>query len=193
MKMSKYLTGDRNLDTEIILNLKDDELESVCKVNKSIRDICESYIFWYRRIAKRIEYAKNENFKLMKELADIPIDGEGILEMKKYLGFKNLKELNDYLNNFLSKASYQIYYDAKNDFTHKYEAYELNKELLPKNINYDDLLFEIRRQYIKNKYKPRNYKEIDDINFKEYIPGLIIFSKMLSDFSFSIFKKLEII
>jgi CRISPR/Cas system Type II protein with McrA/HNH and RuvC-like nuclease domain len=193
MKMSKYLTGDRNLDTEIILNLKDNELESVCKVNKSIRDICESYIFWYRRIAKRIEYAKNENFKLYKELKIIPINGEGISEMREYFGFKKLKELNDYLNNFLPKALYQIYFSSLTKLYDKGEDYKIKKELLPNNINYDELLCDIRKQHVKIRLKPRDYMRLDDIDIPKDIPGVFLQKTFLTEKTFSIFKKLEII
>jgi hypothetical protein len=191
--MSKYLTGNKDLDMEIILNLRDDEIEPVCNVNKYVKDICESEIFWYRRIAKRLEYAKNENFKLYKELKIVPIDREGISQMRKYFGFKNLKELNDRLNIFLPKALYFIYYDSYVKYYDRFN--EINKELLPKYINYDELLYEARWQYIYGKYKPRDYRDLDEIvlYLKEDTPGVEIEERELSNEAFSLYKKLEII
>jgi hypothetical protein len=109
--MSKYLTGNKDLDTEIFLNLNDYELESISKVNKSIRNIYESDIFWYRRIAKRIEYGKKGNLEIYKELINIPIDREGILQTKKYFKLEKLKELDYRLSDIKPpRALYQFYY-----------------------------------------------------------------------------------
>jgi hypothetical protein len=186
--MSKYLTGNKDLDMEIILNLRDDEIEPVCNVNKYVKDICESEIFWYRRIVKRIEYAKNENFKIEKNLNDIPINGEGINQMKFFLGFKKLKELNDYLNNFLPKALYQIYYDYQNDKN----FYEIDEKKLPDYINIEKLIYELRKAFLRGKYQPRNINSNYVIDI-DSIRGLKIHTLIMKQDMYTLCKRLEII
>ena len=163
----KYLTGDKNLDAEIIMNLSDDELQVVCKVNKYIAAICESESFWVKRLLKRIQTSK-ENIRkiliakmLVAKMFDIPINVEGLNTMKNIFGFGTMKELNDYLNLFLPNATYQIYINSKH--TSKNEGsiilgskdfFTIDKEKLPKYINYDELIYEIRRQLQINYFYP---------------------------------------
>ena len=44
------LTGDINLDTDLMMKLDDRELGMVCKVNRKARQICESSLLWRKRL-----------------------------------------------------------------------------------------------------------------------------------------------
>ena len=44
----------RDVDMNIILQLKDSELPAVCSVNKYVNEISESDAFWYRKLLNRI-------------------------------------------------------------------------------------------------------------------------------------------
>lgn len=69
------LTGNKNVDIEIINQLSDEDLTKVCQVNSYIRNLCNDNTLWRRRISLiyKFPYVK-------------------ILEMYKYLEFENWKE-----------------------------------------------------------------------------------------------------
>jgi hypothetical protein len=152
------LTGVRDVDMEIIMNLTDRELPAVCSVNKYVNDICQSDAFWYKRLIKRIIEAREDNYSKYKKLIMIDVTGERIREMQRFLGLKSLKELNSYLNELPPKAAYLAYHDfPRLDRRIKF-AYDLHENELPKYINHDELRYELRRQVLKAWYFPK----IDD-------------------------------
>jgi hypothetical protein len=61
--MSK-LTGDKNLDIDIINRLSDTELGTVCKVNKYVRSLCNDNILWRKRIALRYKIPSEESLEM---------------------------------------------------------------------------------------------------------------------------------
>ena len=92
------LTGVKDVDMEIILQLEDRELPRVCAVNKYVNEICQSDAFWYRRLLNRITKVRDDNLSKYKKLILIDITGERIKEMQRFYGLKNLKDLNSFLN-----------------------------------------------------------------------------------------------
>lgn len=75
------LTGNKNLDIDIINQLSDNDLVAVCQVNIYIRNLCNSNTLWMKRISKI--------YKLN------PLQA---LEIYKYLVFDNWKEFYLWLN-----------------------------------------------------------------------------------------------
>ena len=82
------LTGVRDVDMNIILQLEDRELPRVCAVNKYVNEICESDAFWYRRLINRITKVRDDNFSKYKKLKIIDVTGDRIREMQKFFGYK---------------------------------------------------------------------------------------------------------
>lgn len=58
--MNNPLTGDKNLDMMILMQLNDDELGKVCSVNKYVNVLCSNDIFWMNRFLKRYSIDNNE-------------------------------------------------------------------------------------------------------------------------------------
>ena len=83
------LTGMRDVDIEILLNLDDSELPQVCAVNKYVNQLCEDDKFWYRRIINKIEKVKQDNFSKVKTLKNIHITADRIREMQNTTGPEN--------------------------------------------------------------------------------------------------------
>ena len=46
-------TGNKDVDTLILLSLNDKDLVNVCKVNKNFRKLCKDDIFWLNRTFNR--------------------------------------------------------------------------------------------------------------------------------------------
>jgi len=185
------LTGIRDVDIEIILKLDDSELPRVCMVNKYINKICQSDDFWYKKIINKIVAAKKDNFLKVKELTDIEVTGKRIKQMKEFFGFQSLRELNDFLNLVNSKAPYQIYYefDRPNFQNGIKKIYgDLNEIKLPKYINRDELVYEIKRNYVITEY-PRIYN-INSFVYDSFFFNLSPKASSYTTSDFEIFKKL---
>ena len=69
------LTGDKNLNFMILMQLNDRELGMVCQVNKYVSEICKDEMFWFNRILLTFKYSP----KIAKD-------------MKTYLEFDSWKE-----------------------------------------------------------------------------------------------------
>src|SRR5581483_8173661 len=113
---------------------------------------------------KRIQTSKENMRKILGvKVFDIPINMEGLNTMKNIYGFGTMKELNDYLNLFLPNATYQIYIFSEKEIERERKGminpyigqfFSIDKEKLPKYINYDELIYELRRQYQINYFHP---------------------------------------
>ena len=164
------LTGIRDVDMNIILQLEDHDLPRVCAVNKYVNEICESDAFWYRRLINRITKVRDDNLSKYKKLIIIDVTGERIREMQRFFGLKSLKELNMFLNELPPNAVYLAYY-----FFYKFDeilknAYNtFNETHLPKFINRDELRFEMRRQTAKTQYSPRDNGNLNYPTFQIHI------------------------
>ena len=161
------LTGVRDVDMEIILQLEDSDLPRVCAVNKYVNEICESDAFWYRRLINRIAKVKDINLSNYKELEIIDINGERIKEMQRFFGLKSLKELNSFLNELPLNAAYLLYYAFPYFDKHIKTTYEqFNENELPKYINREELRYEMRRQVAKAHYSLTNDRRINNHTFQ---------------------------
>ena len=133
------LTGIKDVDMNIILQLEDSDLPRVCAVNKYVNEICQSDAFWYKRLINRIAKVKDINLSNYKELEIIDINGERIREMQRFFGLKSLKELNIFLNELPPNAAYLAYHGFPFVDQEIEEMYKFNEADLPKYIvtNYD--------------------------------------------------------
>ena len=164
------LTGIRDVDMQILLNLDDSELPRVCAVNKYVNKLCEHDDFWYRRIIDKIAKAKNYNFSQVKGLTDMPITGERIKEMQEYFGFEKLKELNDFMNKLPRNSLYQLYVAFKyydGEISSLYMN-DIHTAPFPKYIDRKELINELRRSFVISYYKPFNNKNIFNIESFEF-------------------------
>lgn len=165
-KFNKYLTGDRNLDMEILLKLRDDELTAVCQANKYIKNICEDENFWIKRLFRRLQTGRENIEILFRERIKRNISSyrniniENVREFKEYYGFDTFKELNDWLNKFLPNTAYWIFLEFGRPTTEEIQNntinfwFSIDKTRFPKYINYDELMKEIKRQYVYNYFHP---------------------------------------
>ena len=187
------LTGNKDTDMLILLQLEDHELGPVCQVNSYVRKICNDENFWYRRIVNKITKSYNLNRNLLKSvdknllksvdinlLKSVDINSERIHIMKNFFGFENLKDLNNYLNEFYINSVYLVFLSSCEKINADVNIKHLNKvyifdENLPKYIDKKELDNYIRREYIKRIYVNGNNKYFDypKLYFKREMPGFI--------------------
>ena len=161
------LTGLKDVDMEIILQLEDRELSRVCSVNKYVNEICQSDAFWYRRLINRIAKVRDINLTNYKELIIIDVTGERIREMQRFFGFNSLKELNTFLNELPKNAVYLLYFPFPSFDKHIPLIYpKFNENELPKYINREELRYEMRRQVSKAQYSLTNDRRINSYTFQ---------------------------
>ena len=159
------LTGLKDVDMEIILQLEDRELPRVCAVNKYVNEICQSDAFWYKRLISRIAKVRNINLSNYKELKIIDINGERIREMQRFFGLKSLKELNIFLNELPPNADYLLYYAFPSFDEDLRVIYKFNENELPKYVNREELRYEMRRQVAKAHYSLTNDRTVNNYTF----------------------------
>ena len=187
------LTGIRDVDMQILLNLDDSELPRVCAVNKYVNKLCEHDDFWYRRIINKIEKAKEYNFSKVKGLIDITITGERINEMQEFFGFEKLKELNDFMNKLPRNSLYQLYVVFNKKYDDEINAiYKVNIHTreLPKYIDRKELIYELRRSFTLNNYKPIDDENV--FNYESFIFRLIPSSAQTKLSGFEKLKKMGV-
>ena len=161
------LTGIRDVDMNIILQLEDSDLPRVCAVNKYVNEICESDAFWYRRLINRITKVRDDNLSKYKKLIIIDVTGKRIREMQRFFGLKSLKELNMFLNELPRNAVYLLYYTFPSfDEQIRLIYKEFKEEELPTYINRSELRYEMRRQAAKSHYSLRNNRKINNYTFQ---------------------------
>ena len=146
------LTGIKDVDMNIILQLEDRELPWVCAVNKYVNEICESDTFWYRRLINRITKVRDDNLSKYKQLKIIDVTGERIREMQRFFGYKSLKELNMFLNELPPNAVYLLYYDFQSLDDLIKDTYGFNPEKIPPYINSVELQYDLRREVAKSPF-----------------------------------------
>ena len=159
------LTGVRDVDMEIILQLEDKELPRVCAVNKYVNEICQSDAFWYRRLLNRITKVRDDNLSKYKKLILIDITGERIKEMQRFYGLKTLKDLNSFLNELPQNAVYLAYYSFSSVDDYIKDLYDVNENELPKYIDRDELRYDMRRQATKSRYFPGKDRKLGYISY----------------------------
>ena len=129
------LSGHKNTDMLILMNLNDSELGKVCSVNKYINSICENTDFWNMRIRMLLNVSEDE-----------------LHELRRYLHMDG-KELYVYLVSW--KYIDRKYTDVLILFLLKHQDY-LNEVIekiviksLPKYINKEELIYYLRGDIAK--------------------------------------------
>ena len=128
------LSGNKNVDMLILMNLNDNELSKVCSVNKYINSICEDKHFWNTRIRMLLNVKENELHELRRYLN---LDGK---DLYVYLVTKDIGwEYRDLLILFLLK--YQNFIDEVIQYT-------IPKNL-PRYINREEYTYFLRGIFAK--------------------------------------------
>lgn len=86
------LTGDKNLDFNILNELTDKDLTIVCQVNSYVRSLCNNNTFWMKRL-----YGK---YKL---------NSKDAIEIKNYLSFSTWKDFYLWLNGMFLRINENLF------------------------------------------------------------------------------------
>ena len=124
------LSGNKNTDMLILMNLNDSELGKVCSVNKYINSICEDKHFWNMRVRLLLNVAEEDLHELRRYLNLEDKDLYVYLVSRERIGWK----YTDLLILFLLK-----YQDFLNEVIK-----ESVIETLPKYINKEELIYYLR-------------------------------------------------
>ena len=128
------LSGDKNVDMLILMNLNDGELAKVCEVNKYIHGICQNRDFWNMRIRMLLNVSQSELHQLRNYLN---LDGK---ELYVYLVTKDIRwEYKDLLILFLLKYQNVIDEIVQNAIP----------QVLPKYINKQEYIYFLRATIAK--------------------------------------------
>jgi hypothetical protein len=143
------LTGYKDLDTEILLNLDIDHLSSICSINKYTKNICSDKSFWIKKFNKNnIEIPKldTDNINWL-HLYKISSSVKHDIMFMRNLGsviYKIIKrfyvyDLNEYLNmmNHESIGTKNMAMKIKNIYCYKVQD-EYQEEYQNEEDNYDD-------------------------------------------------------
>lgn len=169
-------TGLKDTDFLILMQLDDAELASVCSINKYVKSLCENEIFWLNRILSKLkkacEYASKIPF--FKEMNCSSEEFEGnLIQVKNYFGFKTYRELNSYLNKFTKGEQLSIFlfiiYSADFEILLN-KIYIISKDQLPNFVDFEKLLFYLRRDIVLEFYHLEVNKHYGNNNIK--LPGL---------------------
>lgn len=160
------LTGNKDVDGLILMNLNDYELSRVCRVNKYVNSICNDDMFWLKRLLAGTLYSEY----------DVPVDKidlESLRYIKDYLEFKKWKKFYIFLNECISheiEYNYTLHSVSEiiNRFIPKIELLNEFIDLLefPKWIN--SKIF-IRDMVKRDRFKYFYYTKSD----REYIKFLL--------------------
>ena len=168
-----YFTGNKDIDILLLIKLED--LKSVCQVNKYFRSLCEDETFWMNRIIHNMRKTcliiKNtipefSNYDCTKMITEINV-------IRDYFGFNTFRELYKYLNPLTKGLQLwiisEIFLHPENIQEDIDKIVSINKNVLPYYIDYDKLIYFIRREYVKN-IKHKGNLAIN--NLPKDIPGL---------------------
>ena len=140
--MSK-LTGAKDTDFLVLMELNDSELGKVCKANKYVNSLCNDPQFWANRIVKFF-----------------PLSGEDIKKLKEYLDIRNNKDLYLYLRSIRTIQRFKgKIYDMSDIFKTVVLRYLVKQTVpeqiinaylrddLPKWFNRQEVIYEMRRRF----------------------------------------------
>jgi hypothetical protein len=126
----KSISGIKDVDVEILLNLDNKDLINVCLTNSHFREICESNAFWRRRVMKEAKIS-NDNLNFLIEYLNFEPTLKGVQELYNFLILDdapitktklllNSKEIDDTvkdkLNNFIETPGFIKEHGSKNNF-----------------------------------------------------------------------------
>ena len=163
------LSGHKDTDMLILLQLEDHELGPVCQANSYVRKICQDENFWKMRVVNMFKKSYDGNIEYQKRpftnfIKDV---NPGNMEaLKKYFGFDTMKELNRYLGQIPLNALFQLFIMLllKPDYLSRKITFT---DELPKYINKNEIIFEDRRDIWKQ-YLTK------DSNYILYFPRLYL-------------------
>lgn len=136
-----FLTGDKNLDMMILMQLNDNELGKVCQVNKYVNSLCENDIFWMNRFLKRYS-----------------IDTTEASSFRSYLNM-NWKELYRYFKQFKLKHIPIILRFLRDPTYVDRLIEELIKPNLPRWVNKNLLIQDFRKDFIVDLVDKNNFTD----------------------------------
>jgi hypothetical protein len=176
-KMS--LTGVRDTDILILMQLEDHELGPVCQVNSYVRSLCKDPNFWYKRIIeknyKSMEAIKKFNKRIIKLIPNI--NGIQIEKIREFFGFKNLQQLSEFLNKFSIYAIAMINANYDHIDITVNQIYNFDENKLPEYLDKNELIFFLRREITKNVYENIEGRliKIPKLYLSKKTPGYTIF------------------
>ena len=154
------LTGNKETDFLILMQLTDNELTKVCQVNKYVNKLCNDDNFWRNRIII--------NFKYTSSIANA---------MMQYLEFDNWKEFYIWLTEWNEKERDLIVDSLKPENIEIVETIVKKIKSLPllKWINKEEFYKVVKRYAFVNvspeineDYLDEDYSTIDDVAWKIY-------------------------
>ena len=180
------LTGLRETDMLILQQLRDDELDPVCEVNAYLKSICDDPIFWYNRINNKTRRAMLNYKQIFPErykqifperysAQNDTIPNSQIELNKNFYGFKTLKELSRFIDQIPELARFHVFYQHDSFSSDINKSYFFDPLLLPKYINLQEIIFELRREMVKVRYEytndrrfisPRIYLAVDTPGYR---------------------------
>ena len=151
------LTGNKDTDILVLMQLKDHELGPVCSANKYLNSICNDDKFWMNRIISNLERTCKEAKKSIPYFKENDCSGigENMGVFKDYFGFSTYRELNSYLQKFTKGMQYSIYsFVMSSDYYDKTinKIYRIQKDLLPIYVDFEKLGYYVRREFVKDYY-----------------------------------------
>jgi hypothetical protein len=123
------LTGNKETDMLILLDLEDEDLKSFCSVNKQANKICQDPIFWMNKLIRKFSIAP-----------------EKVNRLKKYLNLST-KDLYIYIQSFEFPDVAINLFDT--DYIEDFIEDDLLASVIPDWINLENLKFHLRKEVAK--------------------------------------------
>lgn len=168
------LSGHKDTDMLILLQLEDRELGPVCQANSYIRNICKDENFWKMRVVNKIKksYEGNPKYVNRPHYGKV-IQASEVEDLKKYFGFSSMKELNDYLNKIPLNALYFLYVAFTiPDYADRQIIFD--DKWLPKYMNKEEIIYFDRRGIWREFLKKDKNRQIryPELFIKDNVPGI---------------------
>lgn len=151
------LTGNKDADFIVLMQLNDYELGQVCQANKYVNSLCKDEIFWFNRIYKNIQDSVIEKYdvysKFVKGLTKTTNKKKYIEVAKIFYGFQSNMEFYKFLKSVTEKYPKVYFYVFLYSLGQKKlldVIYEINKDELPEWINYEEFIFHLRRKILES-------------------------------------------
>jgi len=190
-------SGNKDIDFLILMQLNDYELSQVFKINKYLNSFCNNKNFWFNRLHKNIETSLNEKIALYLKFSKKKDDINKYIEIaKEFYGFNDNKEFYKFLKNIIGKHLKLYFYVIIYSFSGSLflnSLYEINKDELPKWLNYKEFIFLLRRKLIEKSFsKVIKGEELINIYspFKKEILGFKLKGKQFKMIEHNMIKKL---
>lgn len=127
------LTGHKDTDYKLLMDIDDRELGMVCQVNKKVNEICNDDAFWFARIIEKL---------YLQDFVD------NVSKLKDFLEFDNYKELYIYLKTLGARLKYSMGYFSGGNYSEIEE--KIAHAVYPDFINRSGFKKQIKRQIFKH-------------------------------------------